>query len=130
MDFLSTYSLTGHYIRDTKLSWRTNGLRHSDCQEESLKINRTILMPTPSPSGNLGRGFGRPAWGCCATVNQASYHSVTFFARIFLCFLFCFSLPFLAFGGAFFFIILPRFILGGAFFFAFGFMPCRAPLTA
>jgi hypothetical protein len=35
------------------------------CQAESSKLDRTILLPTPSPSGNLGRGFGRPAWGCC-----------------------------------------------------------------
>jgi hypothetical protein len=28
------------------------------------ELDRTILLPTPSPSGNLGRGFDRPAWGC------------------------------------------------------------------
>jgi hypothetical protein len=71
-----------------------NGLAHAevaayniaevlDCQAESAELDRTILQPTPSPSGNLGRGFDRPAWGCCAIVNQASYHSLTFFARVF-----------------------------------------------
>jgi hypothetical protein len=58
------------------------------CQAESSELDRTILPPTHSPSGNLGRGFGHPAWGCCATVNQASYHSLTFFARVFLFFIF------------------------------------------
>jgi hypothetical protein len=38
------------------------------CQAESSELDRTILLPTPSPSGNLGRGFYRPAWGCCAIV--------------------------------------------------------------
>jgi hypothetical protein len=43
------------------------------CQAESSKLNRTILLPTPSPSGNLGRGFDRPAWGCCVHVLPAIF---------------------------------------------------------
>ena len=55
------------------------GLRHAEVaayniaevlgyQAESTEFDRTILLPTPSPSGNLGRGFDRPAWGCCLSV--------------------------------------------------------------
>jgi len=39
------------------------------CQAESTELDRTILLPTPSPSGNLGRRAAlspEPALVCCA----------------------------------------------------------------
>jgi len=41
MDFLSRYSLTGHYIRDAKLSWRTNGLTQKEfCKEHNISLEK------------------------------------------------------------------------------------------
>jgi hypothetical protein len=71
------------------------------CQAESSELDRTILQSTHSPSGNLGRGFDHPAWGCCAIVNQVSYYSLPFFARIFWFSRSLFNV-FFNFGGAFF----------------------------
>ena len=56
------------------------------CQAESSELDRTILLPTPSPSGNLGRGFDRPAWGCWRSVNW--HANLIFFSACCLGFLY------------------------------------------
>lgn len=76
---LSQLLLAKITIKD--LFYSLNGLPHAEvaahnnadvlgCQAESSKIDRSILWPTPGPSGNLGRGFSRPAWGCWPMFSQ------------------------------------------------------------
>jgi hypothetical protein len=58
------------------------------CQAKASKLDRKILLPTPSPSDDLGRGFDRPAWGCWASVLDLAFLQP---ARFFVLIVFFFS---------------------------------------